>query len=244
MSIIAYENHVALNSQNVELTPASAFELAPIFDLRYREASASSHLNKLLFDHTYSSKAKTFASGLMLCAFNFQVARRVCIDLKVVPALFLSQRWQRSLKPRLKPIQAHSLAWSVTPFSIASPLVKTRSYLMSLPVKLVDELIRIAPPVVTPKDRKDSSRVIANQLISLLAYFMRGNTTIAVKELETTPGLERSLAEICAAYMMLLEPMYEQRKQEIVLACESLAFAQSLTDYSKSRCAQLLKGAH
>src|SRR5690625_2067005 len=114
---------------------------------------------------------------------------------------------------------------------------------MSLPLKLVDELIRIAPPVVTPKDRKDSSRVIANQLISLLAYFMRGNTTIAVKELETTPGLERSLAGICAAYVLLLEPIFEQRKQEIVRACGSLDFAQSLADYSKSRCAQLLQEA-
>jgi|SRR5699024_4779893 len=243
MSIIAYENHVALNSQNVELTPASAFELAPIFDLRYREASASSHLNKLLFDHTYSSKAKTFASGLMLCAFNFQVARRVCIDLKVAPAMFFSQSWQRSLKPRLKPIQAYSLSWGVTPFSIASPLVKTRSYLMSLPAKLIDELIRIAPPVITTKDRKGSSRVIANQLIALLTYLTRGNTTIVTKELETRPGLERSLAEMCAAYVLLLEPIFEQRKQEIVRACGSLDFAQSLTGYSKSRCAQLLRGA-
>lgn len=222
---------------------SSAFELAPKFDVRYREAAASTHLNELIFDPTYASRAKTFSLGLMLCAFNLQVARRVCSDLDVAPALFPAQRWQRSLKPRLQMVNTHSLSWGATPLSIASPLVETRCYLMSLPNKLIDELIRIAPPVVAPKDKRSGSRVVANQLVALLACLMRADTAVAVKELETTPGLERSLAEICAAYVLLLQPIYEQRKQDIVQASGSLAYATALTDYSRARCDQLLQAA-
>lgn len=242
MNTIVQKNRGMPCQQSEEISAGVMFELAPTFDLRYREPAASSYLQDLLIDPNYSSRAKGFASGLMLCAFNVQVARRICRDLKLSPNLLTHKRWQRSMKERLQQLEGRTLRWHAQESPVTSLLFETRHYLLALPPALIDELIRLAPPVVAPIDRHGGARVFANHVTAFLAHQMRANTKIPVKTLNTTPMLERSLGEICAAYLVMLEPIYEQRKQEIVKASGSLSFAMALTGYSKSRCAQILGG--
>lgn len=215
------------------------FELAPILKIGKR-LDAAVYLQAMLQGEGYKATSEARRLGLLLCAINFHVARRVLEDLKRQPSIPPVERWQRGLSSGSCQIKGHKLTWSEADATERGPLPATRQYLSRLPLPLVKRVIAGAPPVVNALSDDRAPRVVANHVTAFLAHQLCSDKSIPVRQLAAHTGMQRSFPAICCAIVAVMQRLYEQYHSRIPAAAGDLKTALVLTDFKRSRCAELL----
>lgn len=222
------------------------FEIAPKFDLRHREPSASFFLHELINFPYYVSKNKFFDTGLILCALNYQLASCVAEDLRLeIPEQVHLEKnnIMPSFEDKPSETYAFQLLFKKSSISKTSFFPATKNFVSRLPEPFITEVLNFAPPIVVRSSTKTTEhKIVSNFGTALLAILKRRNQKIKTRVIKSPSDLGRSLEDVFPKYLRILDPIFNERKQAIASSVSDIKVAQALTGLKQSWVYELLGG--
>lgn len=190
-------------------------------------------------------RARSQRDALFLCGVLVSCAQRVLADLNYpLPPMVVAQRWSCGTGPRDARVPALALVWASPTQSHRPAMPLTARWIDQMPEALVDSVLRWAPPVVNPADRRGNHVVIAHHLCGLLARHRYPGSLIRVRVLDRSSGIRRNAAEICVAIDAVMKGLLRANEMFVARHAPSLDHGILLTGRSRGWVNDQRKGRH
>ncbi len=183
--------------------------------------------------------------ALLLCGALVGCAQRVLADLNdPLPPMVVAQRWSCGTGPRDARVPTLALVWASPTQSHRPAMPLTAQWIDQMPEALVDSVLRWAPPVVNPADRRGNYVVIAHHLCGLLARHRYPGSLIRVRVLDRSSSIRRNAADMCVAIDAVMTGLLRANEMFVARHAPSLDHGILLTGRSRGWVNDQRRGRH
>lgn len=208
-----------------------------------RHVAVVTVLHRLLTGDATALRDPQLGEALVLAAAVHRFAQCLLDDLGLPPDVGASSRYREPGLARQERVLTTALIWTGPALQLARPLPRVREFLHVISAPLVQAIVRWAPPVVIPADRRGRRLVVADHVPAILARHFLSAEEVGVGCVDHAPARPCALPAVCQSLVALLAPICACSWQSVASGIDNAPDAVLLTGRSRAQVFRIRKVA-